>query len=216
MPQASGFELIERVRTELLLNTPFATMSMDDGDVRLKSLRSNVQFFAKPIRPDALQTLWQAATPASAPLAMPRNASARSLDEASRPELSRSGHELSRSASAASDMSRATAEAFGPSSSRVDRLLKERELRRVRSATGLHEGDLPAALSSVSLADGPEGLPLESDRGELLDEAELDGAEEPRQRLLVVANRLPVSAKKLADGSWSLEARRAFAAASCR
>lgn len=62
---------------------------------------------------------------------------------------------------------------------RVERLLKQRELRRTRDDDS----------SSSRSADG------DSD----------EGREPKRQRLLVVANRLPVSAKREGQESWSLE-----------
>ena len=49
MPEADGFELMELIQTGLNLSTPVVMMSTDDGDVRLKSLRSGAaQFLPKP------------------------------------------------------------------------------------------------------------------------------------------------------------------------
>lgn len=71
---------------------------------------------------------------------------------------------------------------------RVGRLLRERTLRRSRIPDG------------TEIADGDEpsyegGVPVPN-----------EGLERPtKQRLLVVANRLPVSAVRRAEDSWSLE-----------
>lgn len=87
--------------------------------------------------------------------------------------------------------------------SRVERLLRERELRKSSRVSEhelrLREGDnfgasyveqyLEGALAARALGEGwerPDGRPF-------------------RQRLLVVANRLPVSAVRRSEESWSLE-----------
>lgn len=84
------------------------------------------------------------------------------------------------------------------SSSRVERLLRERQLRRSGSCfqfgePEVGEGRTPDSLGADSRSNSYENIP---------------GAEKPpvsSQRLLVVANRLPVSAVGKPDGSWSLE-----------
>lgn len=70
--------------------------------------------------------------------------------------------------------------------SRVERLLRVRELRKSSSYV---EQYLEGALAAGALGEGwerPDGRPF-------------------RQRLLVVANRLPVSAVRRSEESWSLE-----------
>lgn len=85
--------------------------------------------------------------------------------------------------------------------SRLERLLRERELRKSSRASHSNEGTdnnlgvshveqyLEGALAAQTLGEGwerPDRIPL-------------------RQRLLVVANRLPVSAVRRGEESWSLE-----------
>eukprot|EP00240_Pyramimonas_obovata_P000164 CAMPEP_0118931200 /NCGR_PEP_ID=MMETSP1169-20130426/7621_1 /TAXON_ID=36882 /ORGANISM="Pyramimonas obovata, Strain CCMP722" /LENGTH=1226 /DNA_ID=CAMNT_0006873671 /DNA_START=433 /DNA_END=4113 /DNA_ORIENTATION=- len=101
-------------------------------------------------------------------------------------------------------------------STRVERLLKQREMRRTRSSVSLSQDDEKHPLNMCStpsfkgLPEANEGLGPESPSAkhsiERDGDLEGDGVEsEGAQRLLVVANRLPVSAKKLADGSWLLQ-----------
>lgn len=75
--------------------------------------------------------------------------------------------------------------------SRVERLLRDRELRKSSKATdnNLVEQYLEGALAAQATGEGwerPDAIPF-------------------RQRLLVVANRLPVSAVRRGEESWSLE-----------
>ncbi|XP_061970131.1 alpha,alpha-trehalose-phosphate synthase [UDP-forming] 1-like [Populus nigra] len=98
-------------------------------------------------------------------------------------------------------------------SGRVGRLLKVRELRRnIRSAysnelTDNHRGTEPCEYDLRA----PEGDSLNNSFIEqYLEGAIAQGCEKPdarplRQRLLVVANRLPVSAIRRGEDSWSLE-----------
>jgi trehalose 6-phosphate synthase/phosphatase len=96
------------------------------------------------------------------------------------------------------------------SSSRVERLLREREMRRVRSLTGLslEQLGLEAEQPPVETADAPSPVPQMRTRDPSVENLAAMAEPEPRQRLLVVANRLPVSAKKRADGAWALEVSR--------
>jgi CheY-like chemotaxis protein len=225
MPEADGFELMELIQTGLNLSTPVVMMSTDDGDVRLKSLRSGAaQFLPKPVRPDELQSLWQvglggsaghtpAGTPRTGSFDIPAGGPARSisldqLDEAGVAAgmtagallLQRRSDELARSAPGAES-------AFPQpvSSSRVERLLKEREMRRVRSLTGLTLETLGLEAEATE-ASAPSPQPMRTREPSIENLAAL-AEPEPRQRLIVVANRLPVSAKKRADGAWALEVR---------
>lgn len=80
--------------------------------------------------------------------------------------------------------------------SRLERLLRDRELRKSSRASHSNEATdnnveqyLEGALAAQTLGEGwerPDRIPL-------------------RQRLLVVANRLPVSAVRRGEESWSLE-----------
>ncbi len=219
MPEADGFELMELIQTGLNLSTPVVMMSTDDGDVRLKSLRSGAaQFLPKPVRPDLLQSLWQVAPGAGAPAAASgsvegthpgRSVSLDQLDEAGVAAglasgavlLKRRSDELARSAPGDN-----SGPAAAVNSTRVERLLKERELRRVRSMTGLDADGVtfPTELPSPT----PNSMGA---REPSADNLAALGEAEPRQRLIVVANRLPVSAKKRADGAWALEVRKRVA-----
>lgn len=72
-------------------------------------------------------------------------------------------------------------------STRVARLLRERELRRSNRGLEISDHDLPERSPNVEQnPEGPNEGPI-------------------RQRLLVVANRLPVSAVRSGEDSWSLE-----------
>lgn len=85
------------------------------------------------------------------------------------------------------------------SSSRVERLLRERQLRRSGSAFQL--GDEAAVESDFGVAsrqgsfDSSVASISEKQAAPVL----------PAQRLMVVANRLPVSATRRPDGSWQLD-----------
>ncbi|KAL8129818.1 hypothetical protein V2J09_018973 [Rumex salicifolius] len=89
---------------------------------------------------------------------------------------------------------------------RVGRLLRERELRELRrnnrnefvdDSNGLEHPTQEFSCTESSLAD----LPAAVQNGEL----ERIEPRQPTQRLLVVANRLPVSAVRRGEDSWSLE-----------
>jgi CheY-like chemotaxis protein len=225
MPDADGFELLELIQTGLHLSTPVVMMSTDSGDVRLRSLRSGAaSFLSKPVRPDQLQSLWQVAPAAGGAQSPHRSNSLDALDEAGRAAGMASGQvllkcradELARSAPTGEGLdgvaAAAIAAASRPSttSTRVERLLKEREMRRVRSMTGLDgDGAGSESLPSPTPHSTPQAhsTPLSSRDLSVDNLAALgDGpAPETRQRLIVVANRLPVSAKRRPDGGWSLE-----------
>jgi CheY-like chemotaxis protein len=233
MPDADGFELMELIQTGLNLSTPVVMMSTDDGDVRLKSLRSGAaQFLPKPVRPDELQSLWQlglgapgsgAFTPRGGSLdggsdgggrgfggAGPaRSTSLDQLDEAGVAAGMGAGAALLQRRSAELARSAPGSDGYVPpiSSSRVERLLREREMRRVRSLTGLslEQLGLEAEQPPVETADAPSPVPQMRTRDPSVENLAAMAEPEPRQRLLVVANRLPVSAKKRADGAWALE-----------
>lgn len=103
--------------------------------------------------------------------------------------------------------------------SRLERLLRERVLRRSsKSSQSLEEprdsnGDLDTTgnsndllLSNGDRVNQDEGF----SEGGVCDKSLNDGIEKqdvrvPKQRLLVVANRLPVSATRKGDDSWKLE-----------
>ncbi len=226
MPDADGFELMELIQTGLNLSTPVVMMSTDDGDVRLKSLRSGAaQFLPKPVRPDELQSLWQVgltsggATPragsdsgsagASGAGGPARSTSLDQLDEAGVAAGMGAGALLLQRRSAELARSAPGTEGYVPpvSSSRVERLLREREMRRVRSLTGLNLENLEADALAAAAEAAPSPVPMRT-REPSVENLAAMAEPEPRQRLLVVANRLPVSAKKRADGAWALEVRR--------
>ncbi|VFQ79157.1 unnamed protein product [Cuscuta campestris] len=99
---------------------------------------------------------------------------------------------------------------------RVERLLRERELRKVGKPNQLNDSvgcNGGIELSDRDLdqveADDP-GVPqveqcVEGAPRVLNEEREAGNGNPIRQRLLVVANRLPVSAVRKEDGSWALE-----------
>jgi len=267
MPEADGFELLELIQTGLQLKTPVVMMSTDSGDVRLRSLRSGAaSFLPKPVRPDQLQSLWQVAPSAqqqlqqlagSAPSSPPhRSNSLETLNEAAVAAgmasaqvllKYRAEELLARSAPGHGDavVGGASMPTSGPGSTRVERLLKEREMRRVRSMTGLDAdgasadsqsspvylgptpglplGVLNAAMAAAAIAPPTPGVapPSARDSGTEnqshvppgdghhpqppLGTGVGIGVDGERQRLIVVANRLPVSAKRRPDGGWSLE-----------
>lgn len=106
------------------------------------------------------------------------------------------------------------------SQTRVDRLLRERELRKLNK--NIHTDENDEADSRWNSSGSPEFL-VEDEMGlaevhedEILEASPLIsrtlrerfGASEGKpmkQRLLVVANRLPVSAFRRGEDSWSLE-----------
>lgn len=103
-------------------------------------------------------------------------------------------------------------------SSRIERLLRERELRRNSKASYSNEasdGNRSSELSELELrsreGDGAGVSYVEQYlEGALAAHALTDGLDRPdggpfRQRLLVVANRLPVSAVRRGEETWSLE-----------
>ncbi|CAB4276332.1 unnamed protein product [Prunus armeniaca] len=100
--------------------------------------------------------------------------------------------------------------------SRLERLLRERELRRSnRFLHPIEDGNRQAELlgNDNFLTEGENfGLSSEEDfpEGVAAAKAFADGCEwkegrTPKQRLLVVANRLPVSAVRKGEDSWQLE-----------
>ncbi|XXG86564.1 hypothetical protein AAC387_Pa11g1430 [Persea americana] len=107
-----------------------------------------------------------------------------------------------------------------PTPSRLERLLKEREQRRSnRTSHPNEEGsdpnrELDLSENEVSLREGhnwgssleeePLGATLSASRGPYEGYESEDGRSS-KQRLLVVANRLPVSAVRRGEDSWSLE-----------
>ena len=165
--------------------------------MRLACLRSGaVKFFSKPVPPIQMSNLWLVRRPSAADLlATQATGSGRSASVASADSLD----------AAAGGGGGGGFDLPSVSSSRVERLLRERELmRRVRSMTGMDadgaslECPPPSAavpLSSASRLPSVDSLPAMDRVPEV----------EPRQRLIVVANRLPVSAKKRKDGAWALE-----------
>lgn len=93
-----------------------------------------------------------------------------------------------------------------PTTSRLERLLKEREQRRSNRTSHLNEeGSDPNRESDLSEneASSREG----HNWGSSLEEEgyESEDGRPSKQRLLVVANRLPVSAVRRGEDSWSLE-----------
>lgn len=96
----------------------------------------------------------------------------------------------------------------GTPRTRLERLLRERELRKNRSA---QLNDVEPALSGSELcfSDGENWSVLDEEEFIAAARALSDSAERQegrsKQRLLVVANRLPVSAIRKGDNSWQLE-----------
>jgi trehalose 6-phosphate synthase/phosphatase len=98
---------------------------------------------------------------------------------------------------------------YNGSSSRVTRLLRQRELRKSNKTSHSNEANDNNSRGSESFE--PELRLREEENGSLegarvISEGceKLDGNPD-RQRLLVVANRLPVSAVRRGEDSWSLE-----------
>ncbi|KAK2642639.1 hypothetical protein Ddye_024402 [Dipteronia dyeriana] len=94
--------------------------------------------------------------------------------------------------------------------SRLERLLRERELRKNRSFQQLNEGELEFSGSDSFSNDGENWGTV--DEEEFLekprtfsDSNERQEGRPSKQRLLVVANRLPVSAVRRSVDSWQLE-----------
>ncbi|KAJ8761922.1 hypothetical protein K2173_006524 [Erythroxylum novogranatense] len=95
---------------------------------------------------------------------------------------------------------------------RLERLLKERELRKSNKFKNLNEeaGDLIKELEnspSYSFStDAEHWISVNDDQLlEGADQCERQDSWPPKQRLLVVANRLPVSATRRGEDSWQLE-----------
>ena len=86
---------------------------------------------------------------------------------------------------------------------RIERLLKERELRRSSKASHSNEATDSNRGSEVSEHD-ESNSPRVSYVEQYL-EGLAFSERPPRQRLLVVANRLPVSAVRRGEETWSLE-----------
>lgn len=98
--------------------------------------------------------------------------------------------------------------------SRLERLLRERELRRsnkfsqfndeLRDSNG--DVDILGNTNDLYLPDGEEDIfEGNSPAKQRIDGSEKQDARVPKQRLLVVANRLPVSAIRKSEDSWTLE-----------
>lgn len=101
------------------------------------------------------------------------------------------------------------------SSNRIERLLREREIRELRkSGKASYSNDTSDGNRTSGLSELGDDLGVsyveQYLEGALAAHALVDGFERPdgepfRQRLLVVANRLPVSAIRRGEESWSLE-----------
>lgn len=102
--------------------------------------------------------------------------------------------------------------------SRLERLLRERELRKSSKSQNANEGVRDGNRDSNVFGNGNEFCLSDGDRrvreGELIEgfagSSLANGFERQdgrlqRQRLLVVANRLPVSAVRKGEDSWNLE-----------
>lgn len=108
---------------------------------------------------------------------------------------------------------------IAPTPSRVERLLKDRELRRNRTFHPNEEGsdsnrELDPFELDLSLREGNNwGSPREEEllgstlsaNRTLYEGCESEDGKLSKQRLLVVANRLPVSAVRRGEDSWALE-----------
>lgn len=98
----------------------------------------------------------------------------------------------------------------GTPRTRLERLLRERELKRFSRELSEGEGELSSAQasfspeSSLSWLNDEESLQPVSGARTSHDGSERQDAQASKQRLLVVANRLPVSAERHGD-SWQLE-----------
>ncbi|WCJ27300.1 Alpha alpha-trehalose-phosphate synthase [UDP-forming] 1 [Euphorbia peplus] len=95
---------------------------------------------------------------------------------------------------------------------RLERLLRERELRRINKIfTSTDEGGEsngePEIFTNDSVSNEDEHSSTIKDEVLLegFDGSELSDVWPPKQRLLVVANRLPVSAVRQSENSWQLE-----------
>ncbi|CAH9055610.1 unnamed protein product [Cuscuta europaea] len=97
-----------------------------------------------------------------------------------------------------------------PPATRLERLLRSRELRKygrshhsneggVRDCCGVHDGDEKRSIEDSFLEGISEATKLPCDGYERID------AHAKKQRLLVVANRLPVAATRKGEDSWALE-----------
>lgn len=96
----------------------------------------------------------------------------------------------------------------GTPGTRLERLLRERELRKNRSAQ-VNDVEQTFSGSDSCFSDGENWSVLDEEEFIAAARALSDSAERqegrPKQRLLVVANRLPVSAIRRGDDSWQLE-----------
>ncbi|KAJ0018496.1 hypothetical protein Pint_10156 [Pistacia integerrima] len=96
----------------------------------------------------------------------------------------------------------------GTPRTRLERLLRERELRKNRSAQ-LNDVEPAFSGSDSCFSDGENWSVLDEEEFIAAARALSDSAERQegrsKQRLLVVANRLPVSAIRRGDDSWQLE-----------
>ncbi|XP_031287450.1 alpha,alpha-trehalose-phosphate synthase [UDP-forming] 1-like isoform X2 [Pistacia vera] len=96
----------------------------------------------------------------------------------------------------------------GTPRTRLERLLRERELRKNRSAQ-LNDVEPAFSGSDSCFSDGENWSVLDEEEFIAAARALSDSAERlegrSKQRLLVVANRLPVSAIRRGDDSWQLE-----------
>ncbi|XP_038705749.1 alpha,alpha-trehalose-phosphate synthase [UDP-forming] 1-like isoform X1 [Tripterygium wilfordii] len=99
-----------------------------------------------------------------------------------------------------------------PRSTRVERLLRDRELRKINKVFSLPEvardfNRDPEVFGNDQIPSDPEncGLFNEEEFSEGLVGCEKQNGQPSKQRLLVVANRLPVSAVRKGEDSWQLE-----------
>ena len=89
--------------------------------------------------------------------------------------------------------------------SRLDRRLRERELLRIRQSFSLfRNGGCPDSPITGDWVRAGEGDFLEA-LSACANETTNIGSKNHQQRLLVVANRLPVSANRKSEKEWSLE-----------
>lgn len=91
---------------------------------------------------------------------------------------------------------------------RLERLLRERELRKLNNC--LNEGEAEFLGESISSDGESSGFLNEEQHSEIMLRSSNDVRERPdgrvsKQRLLVVANRLPVSAIRVGEDSWQLD-----------
>lgn len=186
-------------------------------DSRLDCLRAGAaKFFCKPVAPSAMANLWLVRHPSSGEFGQHQQQQQQQQAAGmATPGGGGAGGGRSAAAGAGSITSMESLEEGGlasfdaVSSSRVERLLRERELvRRVRSVAGAEDG-LSSPVGTEAGPGSSQGLPLSGASRppsvESLLSMDRVPEAEPRQRLLVVANRLPVSAKRRPEGGWALE-----------